>query len=81
MSLRKRPSGHPKWRSCRYRPLMTRLAGSGLALGIATNDHESTARAHLEQADVLDLFEFVAGFRQRFRRESPTSGCCWHSVN
>ena len=43
------------------RPLMTRLAGSGLALGIATNDHESVARAHLEQAEVLDHFGFVAG--------------------
>ena len=42
-------------------PLMIRLAGSGLALGIATNDHESTARSHLEQAEVLDHFEFVAG--------------------
>ena len=54
------------------RPLMTRLAGSGLALGIATNDHESTARAHLEQADVLDHFEFVAGSDSGFGAKPDT---------
>ena len=54
------------------RPLMTRLAGSGYALGIATNDHESTARAHLEQAEVLDQFEFVAGSDSGFGAKPDT---------
>ena len=44
------------------RPLILELANSGLTLGIATNDHESTARMHLEQVGVLDHLEFVAGF-------------------
>lgn len=54
------------------RPLMMRLAGCGLALGIATNDHESTARAHLEQAEVLDQFEFVAGSDSGFGAKPDT---------
>ena len=53
-------------------PLMMRLAGSGLALGIATNDHESTAKSHLEQAEVLDHFEFVAGSDSGFGAKPGT---------
>ena len=30
-------------------------------MGLATNDTEIPARAHLERAGVLDLFDFVAG--------------------
>jgi phosphoglycolate phosphatase len=32
-----------------------------LKLGLATNDTEAPARAHLAGAGVLDLFDFVAG--------------------
>lgn len=53
-------------------PLMVRLAGSGLALGIATNDHESTAKSHLEEAEVLDHFEFVAGSDSGFGAKPDT---------
>lgn len=42
------------------RPLLERLRAAGLKLGIATNDFEAVARAHVE--DVLELFDFVAGF-------------------
>lgn len=45
-------------------PLRTVLEGlraRGLVLGLATNDTEEPARAHLEGAGVLDLFAFVAG--------------------
>lgn len=42
------------------RPLLTRLRGAGLKLGIATNDFESVARDHV--ADVIGLFDFIAGF-------------------
>jgi len=38
------------------------LAGRGLALGVMTNDAETSARHHLESAGVLDRFAFVAGF-------------------
>lgn len=42
------------------RPLLQRLRDAGLQLGVATNDFEAVARSHLH--DVLDLFDFVAGF-------------------
>ena len=38
------------------------LAERGLALGVMTNDAETSARHHLETAGVLDRFAFVAGF-------------------
>ena len=43
-------------------PLLDRLIAAGLTLGIATNDSEAPARAHLERAGVLDHFAFVAGY-------------------
>lgn len=41
-------------------PLLARLARAGLALGVATNDHEATARRHI--AAHSDRFDFVAGY-------------------
>lgn len=37
------------------------LRARGLILGLATNDTEAPARAHLTGAGVIDLFDFVAG--------------------
>jgi phosphoglycolate phosphatase len=37
------------------------LKARGLRLGLATNDTEAPARAHLQGAGVLELFDFVAG--------------------
>jgi phosphoglycolate phosphatase len=37
------------------------LKARGLVLGLATNDTEAPARAHLQTAGVLHLFDFVAG--------------------
>jgi phosphoglycolate phosphatase len=37
------------------------LKARGLKIGLATNDTEAPARAHLAGAGVLDLFDFVAG--------------------
>ncbi|MCB1388991.1 MAG: HAD family hydrolase [Rhodobacteraceae bacterium] len=42
------------------RPLLLALRAAGLKLGVATNDFEGVARTHV--AEVLDLFDFVAGF-------------------
>ena len=42
--------------------LLTALRGRGLALGVATNDSESSARAHIAAADVDHLFDFIAGY-------------------
>jgi phosphoglycolate phosphatase len=43
------------------RPLLQGLRDRGLKLGLATNDTEIPARAHLAQAGVLDLFDLVLG--------------------
>lgn len=47
-------------------PLLAELAARDMALGVMTNDTESTACAHLGQAGVLGLFDFVAGFDSGF---------------
>ena len=43
-------------------PLLRGLRARGLRLGVATNDAEAPARAHLDAAGVTGLFDFVAGF-------------------
>ncbi|MBD3765686.1 MAG: HAD family hydrolase [Rhodobacterales bacterium] len=42
-------------------PLLGALRGRGLRLGLATNDVEQAARAHLAAAGIADLFDYVAG--------------------
>lgn len=44
------------------RPLLEGLRAQGLKLGLVTNDAEAPARAHLQAAGILDLFDFIAGF-------------------
>ncbi len=48
------------------RPLIKGLSDRGLRLGVATNDAEAPARAHLQAAGVLEYFPFVAGFDTGF---------------
>lgn len=43
-------------------PFLSDLRARGLALGVATNDAEAPAMAHLDTAGVRDLFDFIAGF-------------------
>jgi phosphoglycolate phosphatase len=43
-------------------PVLSALRAKGLRLGIATNDTEAPARAHLAAAGVTGLFDFIAGF-------------------
>jgi len=43
-------------------PFLDDLRGRGLKLGVATNDAEAPALAHLGSAGVLDRFDFVAGY-------------------
>lgn len=43
-------------------PFLKGLKAAGLKLGVATNDAEMPARAHLESAGVTELFDFIAGF-------------------
>jgi phosphoglycolate phosphatase len=42
--------------------LLDRLQNMGLTLGIATNDGEEPARAHLERAGIIRHFAFIAGY-------------------
>lgn len=44
------------------RPFFLRLRALGLKLGVATNDAEAPARAHLAAEDALDVVDFVLGF-------------------
>ncbi len=44
------------------RPLLSGFRERGLRLGVATNDSEYAARAHLDQVGILDLFDSVVGF-------------------
>lgn len=44
------------------RPLFTALRARGLKIGLATNDTERPARAHLGNHAILDLFDFIAGY-------------------
>ncbi|MEL7149847.1 MAG: HAD family hydrolase [Pseudomonadota bacterium] len=46
-------------------PCLSELRGFG-PLGLVTNDSEAPARAHLQEAGVLDLFDFVAGYDSGF---------------
>lgn len=43
-------------------PLFQGLRAGGFRLGVATNDAEAPARAHLSRAGVLEQFDFIAGF-------------------
>jgi phosphoglycolate phosphatase len=43
-------------------PFLRALKAKGLWLGLATNDAEEPARAHLTAAGVIGRFDFIAGF-------------------
>lgn len=55
--------------------LLAELKGRGLALGVATNDAEIPARAHLTAAGVLADFDFIAGSDSGFG-DKPAPGMC-----
>ena len=56
----------PQVEAAPLRPLLTGLRAAGLLLGLATNDAEAPALAHLERAGVADLFDFIAGYDSGF---------------
>jgi phosphoglycolate phosphatase len=43
-------------------PVLSELRGRGLRLGLATNDTEAPARAHLARHGITELFDFIAGY-------------------
>lgn len=44
------------------RPALSALRRAGLRIGLATNDSEATARAHLDRIRAAGLFDFVCGY-------------------
>ncbi|RMA43044.1 HAD family hydrolase [Rhodophyticola porphyridii] len=56
-------------------PYLAGLRASGLRLGVATNDAETPARAHLAAAGVLDAFDYVAGADSGYGAK-PDPGMC-----
>jgi phosphoglycolate phosphatase len=57
--LGERAAAAPMVEAVPLAPLLTTLASAGFRLGVATNDYESVARAHLEPN--LAHFDFIAG--------------------
>jgi phosphoglycolate phosphatase len=43
------------------RPVLSALKARGVRLGLATNDTEAPARAHMQQAGISDLMELILG--------------------
>lgn len=56
-------------------PFLDGLEARGLRVGVATNDSEQVARAHLTQAGVLDRFDFVTG-ADSGHGAKPAPGMC-----
>ena len=52
----------PQVEATPLRPFAGTLREMGLKVGLATNDSEAAARAHLTKAGVLEAFDFVAGY-------------------
>jgi len=51
----------PQVQATPLRPFLDGLRAADLRLGLATNDAEAPARAHLDSAGVSDRFDFIAG--------------------
>ena len=56
----------PQAEAVPLKPFLGQMKAAGLKLGVATNDAEMPALAHLKQADVTGYFDFIAGFDSGF---------------
>ena len=56
-------------------PLLARLKSMGLALGVATNDAKTPARAHLASVGQEQTFDFIAGYDSGHGGK-PAPGMC-----
>ena len=56
-------------------PFIEGLRARNIATGVATNDAEASARAHLAAHDALEVFDFVAGYDSGFGAK-PGPGMC-----
>ena len=68
-------AGAPQVEAVPLAPLLARLRGMGLKLGVATNDAEAPARAHLASVGHEASFDFIAGFDSGFGGK-PKPGIC-----
>lgn len=57
------------------RPLLRGLIARGLQLGVATNDAEAPARAHLESVGIESHFGYIVGFDSGYGAK-PSPGMC-----
>ncbi|UWP97391.1 HAD family hydrolase [Aliiroseovarius crassostreae] len=65
----------PQAQAVNLRDVLGHLRSLGFGLGVATNDAEMPARAHLEGAGITDLFDFVVGYDSGFGGK-PAPGQC-----
>ena len=65
----------PQAETVPLRPLIAELRALGLKLGVATNDAEALARAHLATAGIEEGFDFIAGYDSGFGHK-PEPGMC-----
>lgn len=56
-------------------PFLGDLRARGLRLGLATNDTEAPARAHLAAHGITDFFDFIAGYDSGYGAK-PGPGMC-----
>ena len=56
-------------------PLLQDLRDKGFRIGLATNDAEDAAHAHLKTHGILELFDFVAGYDSGHGAK-PAPGMC-----
>ena len=56
-------------------PLLDGFRATGLRLGVATNDAESAARRHLEVTEIIDKFDYIAGYDSGHGAK-PGAGMC-----
>lgn len=55
-------TGLPQVEATPLAPLLDSFRAQGLRLGVATNDSESAARAHLASVGIADRFDYIAGY-------------------
>lgn len=60
--LNEEAAAAPQIEAVELAPFLDHLRGQGIRLGVATNDAEAPALAHIGAAGVLDRFDFIAGF-------------------
>ncbi len=53
-------------------PLLEGFRAKGMRLGVATNDSEVPAMAHLGSAGIIDLLDFIAGFDSGYGSKPET---------